>query len=88
MLADLLWLKGGRIAVVEVSRQVDRSDVERAERRGAALHSSGLSAVAVVIGRDWASEEAEQAARERTIEWRVGAEASEGYLEFRRCPPG
>lgn len=86
LLADILWLKGERIAVVEVSRQVDRSDVDRADRRAESLRSAGLPALAVAIGRDWASEEAERAAHERNIEWRVAEDASAGYLEFRRAP--
>jgi hypothetical protein len=85
-LADLLWQKGGRIAVVEVSRQVDRSDVERAARRAATLRAAGLDALPVVIGRDWTSDQAEAAARERFVEWRVAEEASQGYLDFRREP--
>jgi hypothetical protein len=85
-LADILWLKGDRIAVVEVSRQVDHSELERAERRAATLRSAGVPALAIVIGRDWATEEAERAARERSIEWRVGEDVSSGYLELRRSP--
>lgn len=85
-LADLLWLKGDRIAVVEVSRQVDVNDMDRANRRAGTLRSGGLPALAVVIGRDWASEEAERAVWNRGVEWRVGENASAGYQEFRREP--
>jgi hypothetical protein len=83
-LADLLWLKGERIAVVEVSAQVDRWDVERAVRRAAALRRGGLAAVPVVIGQGWASSEAAAEAAGQSVAWRVGGESSEGYLAFRR----
>jgi hypothetical protein len=83
-LTDLLWVKDDRIAVVEISRRIDHEDMERAERRAAVLRSGGLEAVGMVIGRDWASEEAERAARARPIEWRVGEDQSAGYLELRR----
>src|SRR5205814_440307 len=49
-LADLVWWKGEQTAVVEVSLQVDRQDVYRAERRAATLRQSGAQALAFVIG--------------------------------------
>src|SRR5207248_7257746 len=61
-LADLLWLKGERIAMVEISRRIDRDDMDRARRRAETLRAAGLPALAVVIGRDWVSEEDERAA--------------------------
>jgi hypothetical protein len=82
LLADTQWLKGDRIAVVEVSRQIDRTDVERARRRAAVFRRGGLDAFGMVIGRDWASEDTEAAVREDGVEWRVGEDASPGYLEF------
>jgi hypothetical protein len=86
-LADLLWMKGERVAVVEVSAQVDRWDVERASRRAAALKQAGIAALPVVIGQGWASSEAAAEAAGQSVEWRVGTEASGGYLDFRREPP-
>lgn len=86
LLADILWHKGERIAVAEVSRQVDLSAIDRAVRRAATLQSVGLPAFAIVIGRDWASEEAERAAHARAVEWRVGDDVSTGYRELRRAP--
>lgn len=84
LLADLLWRKGERVAVVEVSMQVDRADVDRADRRAATLRAAGIPAFGMVIGRDWTSDDAEDAARARSIEWRIGEDTSPGYLDFRR----
>jgi len=83
-LADLLWLKGERVAVVEISRQVDQWDIELARRRAATLRDGGLDVMPVVIGRDWASDAGEFLAQERAVEWRVAESGSAGYLEFRR----
>lgn len=85
-LADVLWLKGDRIAVAEVSMAVDRYDVERAELRAATLRRAGLDALPVVIGRGWATEDVESVARMSGVEWRVGADSSPGYLAYRRMP--
>src|SRR5438067_156152 len=71
-LADLLWLKGERIAVVGISRRIDQDDMDRARRRAETLRAAGLPAVAVVIGRDWVSEEDERAVWTTGVEWRVG----------------
>ncbi len=49
-LADLVWWKGEQMAMVEVSVQVDRQDVGRAERRAATLRRSGAPVMALVIG--------------------------------------
>jgi hypothetical protein len=57
-LADLsdLWL------AVEVSAVIDRNDIERAQRRAAALRQAGYMAVAAVAGEQ-RTEGAEEAAR-------------------------
>jgi hypothetical protein len=49
-LADVVWWKAGQIVLVEVSLQIDRQDVSRAERRAATLRKSGVSVRALVIG--------------------------------------
>jgi hypothetical protein len=83
-LADLIWWKGEQVAVVAVSLQVDRQDVSRAERRANTLKRSGLQAIAVVIGEQWATPEAREQAQVRQVEWKVDADLSEGFLSFRR----
>ena len=85
-LADLLWWKGEQIAVVEVSLQVNGEDIRRAAQRAATLRQAGATALAVVIGEDWATWEAQHRARASRVEWKVGAELSEGFLAFRRLP--
>ena len=82
--ADLLWWKGEQIAIVEVSLQVDRQDVSRAERCANTLKCSGTSAIAIVIGEQWATPEAREQAQIRHVEWKVDADLSEGFLSFRR----
>lgn len=85
-LADLIWLKGERFVVVEISYQVDRDDLERADRRAATLRMLGMPATGVVLGTAWCSEEAERAAFNHEVEWRVGSHSSKGYRELRRAP--
>ncbi len=83
-LADLIWWKGEQVAIIEVSLQVDRQDVSRAERRANTLKRSGAHAIAVVIGEQWATPEAREQAQVRQVEWAVDADLSEGFLSFRR----
>jgi hypothetical protein len=83
-LADLLWWKGEEVAVVEVSLQVDRQDVSRAEQRAATVRRSGAQVRALVIGEQWATAEAREQAQARRIDWKVDADISEGFLTFRR----
>jgi hypothetical protein len=83
-LADLIWWKGEQVAVVEVSLQVDRQDVSRAERRAHTLKRGGAHALAVVIGEHWATPEARAQAQVRQVEWKVAADLSEGFLAFCR----
>ena len=87
-LADLLWWKGEQVAVVEISLQVDGYDVLRAGKRAETLRRAGAQVLAVVIGRGWASVEARVEALTRQVEWKVGADLSEGFLTFRRVPSG
>jgi len=85
-LADLVWWKGEQIAVVEASLQVNGEDIRRAAQRAATLRQAGMTALAVVIGEDWVTWEAQQRAQASQVEWQVGAELSEGFLAFRRLP--
>jgi len=85
-LADLVWWKGEQTAVVEASLQVNGEDIRRAAQRAATLRQAGATALAVVIGEDWATWEAQQRAQASQVEWKVGAALSEGFLAFRRLP--
>jgi hypothetical protein len=84
LLADLVWWKGEQMAVVEVSVQVDRQDVTRAERQAATVRESGAPVIALVIGEQWATPEAREQAQLRQVNWKVGADLSDGFLTFRR----
>lgn len=83
-LADLVWWKGEQMAVVEVSVQVDRQDVTRAEQRAATVRESGAQVIALVIGEQWATPEAREQAQLRQVDRKVGADLSDGFLTFRR----
>jgi hypothetical protein len=85
-LADLLWWKGEQVAVVEISLQVNGYDVLRVDKRAETLRRAGVQALAVVLGRGWASVDARVEALSRQIEWKVGVDLSEGFLTFRRLP--
>ena len=85
-LADLVWWKAGRVAVVEVSRVVDESDVSRAVARAATLRRAGADTLAVVIGDAWDDEDARAWAQDEGAEWKVGDDLSEGLIAFRRLP--
>ncbi|HDH99662.1 MAG TPA: hypothetical protein ENF74_01585 [Firmicutes bacterium] len=86
-LADIIWWKGGKVAVVEVSLKVNGRDVERASNRAEVLRSVGVDAFGVVIGEDWDSLEARALARDRKVEWMVAGNPSEGFIAFRRIRP-
>jgi hypothetical protein len=86
-LSDLIWWKGERVAVVEVSLKVNGDDVRRAWRRAGTLQSAGIEALPVVVGEDWANLEVREWAGERGVEWIVGGIPSEGLLAFRRLLP-
>jgi hypothetical protein len=85
-LADLLWWKGEQLAVVEVSLQVNGQDVGRAAQRAATLRQAGAQAVAVVIGDAWATADSRDRALARRVEWKVGADLSEGFVALRQVP--
>jgi len=86
-LADLLWWKEDRLAVVEVSVQVNGEDVRRVVQRAETLRRGGVQAVAVVIGESWATLDTRERAHTLGVDWKVGADLSEGFLAFRRLAP-
>ena len=83
-LADLLWWKGDRVAVVEIAVQVNGEDVRRAVQRAKTLQQGGTQAMAMVIGENWATPDTRERARTLGIDWKVNADLSEGFLSFRR----
>ena len=83
-LADLLWWKGDRVAVVEIAVQVNGEDVRRAVQRAKTLQQGGAQAMAMVIGEDWATPDTRERVRTLGIDWKVSADLSEGFLGFRR----
>jgi hypothetical protein len=83
-LADLLWWKGDRVAVVEIAMQVNGEDVRRAVQRAKTLQQGGAQAMAIVIGESWATPDTRERARTLGIDWKVSADLSEGSLGFRR----
>ncbi len=83
LLADLIWWKGEEVAVVEISLKVDRYDIERATQRAAVLRQAGVPARGIVIGSEWATEEALEEAQRHRVDWLIGAEMSDGFRQFR-----
>ncbi len=87
-LADLIWWKGERWVVVEISREVNDYDVIRAAKRAATLRQANLEATGVVIGEEWAEPETPYQAKAKAVDWKVGADLSDGFLAFRRLVVG
>jgi hypothetical protein len=85
-LADLVWWKGERLAVVEVSLVVDEDDVNRARTRAETLRLSGADALAIVIGDAWDRGETRAWAEAHWVERKVGSDLSDGFIAFRRMP--
>jgi hypothetical protein len=85
--ADLVWWKGRKVAVVEISLKVNGDDVERARLRADTLRQAGLDAIPFVIGAEWAHPETPENARELGVEWRIGSEISDGVREFHAYTP-
>jgi hypothetical protein len=83
-LADLLWWKGDRVAVVEIAVQVNGEDVRWAVQRAKTLQQGGAQAMAMVIGEHWATPDTRERARPLGIDWKVSSDLSEGFLGFRR----
>jgi hypothetical protein len=93
-LADLIWRrpepvegwKGEQFVVVEASRVVNGNDVARAARRAGTLQRANVQAMGIVIGDEWTGPEIRQRAQASAIQWKVGDDFSEGWLDFRRRP--
>jgi hypothetical protein len=86
--ADLIWWKGDRVAVIEVSIKVNGRDVRRAAKRAQTLRAVGVDAFPVVIGQEWATPETQLNAQQEGVEWQVGDDFSDGLIEFRRIVLG
>ena len=85
-LADLLWRKGDKVALVEISWVVDEHDVLRASKRAATLRRAGTDALPVVLGNAWAAGEVRWVAGVEQVAWRVGTDVSDSYVAYRRLP--
>lgn len=83
-LADLIWWKGDRFALAEVSLKVNGSDVRRAKRRAAILRQAGVEVLPVVVGSEWAHPETQQLAQQEGVAWRVGSQYSPELVEYHR----
>ena len=77
--ADLIWWKGDRVAVIEVSIKVNGRDVRRAAKRAQTLRAVGVDAFPVVIGQEWATPETQLNAQQEGVEWKVGDDFSDGF---------
>jgi hypothetical protein len=86
-LADLIWWKGDRLVVAEVSSVVDEYDVLRAQARTAALRRAGADVLPVVIGEAWDGDHPQKLAQERGVAWKVGDDLSESFIAYRRLQP-
>jgi hypothetical protein len=86
--ADLIWWKGDRVAVIEVSIKVNGRDVRRAAKRAQTLRAVGVDAFPVVIGQESATPETQLNAQQEGVEWKVGDDFSDGLIEFRRIVLG
>lgn len=83
-LTDLIWWKGERVAVVEVSLKVNGEDVQRAHARARTLREAGVDAFPLVIGEEWAHPESRALAEQLQVAWKVDDDVSQDYIEFRR----
>ena len=84
LVADLVWWRGNRYCVVEISVKVDDYDISRAKARAETLRLAGVEVMPVVIGSAWAYDDARAEALKAGVEWRVGKEYSQGLIEYRR----
>jgi hypothetical protein len=84
--ADLLWRKGDKVAVVEVSTIIDESDVRRAHERAETLRRVGVDAIGVLIGDNWVHGEIRYLADVFKLAWRVGNDVSDAYIAYCRLP--
>jgi len=68
LLADLIWWKGDRVMVTEVSLKVDAQDVRRAVARARTLRQVGINATPTVIGREWAIPDTQALTQQEGVE--------------------
>jgi hypothetical protein len=87
-LADLVWWKGGRVAVAEVSIVVDNDDVFRAQARADTLRRAGSDALPIVIGQSWSDLGALGLAQQFRVAYWVGRDLSDSFIEFRQLESG
>ena len=85
--ADLIWWKGERVALAEISVKVDRHDVRRAKQRAETLRRAGLAVTPVVIGAQWAHRQTPKIAQREGVESVVKGVYSQGVIDFRRYHP-
>jgi hypothetical protein len=85
--ADLVWWKGERVALAEISVKVDRNDVRRAKLRAETLRRAGLTVTPVVIGAQWAHRQTPKIAQREGVESVVKGVYSQGVIDFRRYRP-
>jgi hypothetical protein len=85
--ADLIWWKGERVALAEISVKVDRHDVRRAKQRAETLRRAGLAVTPVVIGAQWAHRQTPKIAQREGVESVVKGVYSQGVIDFRRYRP-
>lgn len=82
-LSDILWWKGERVALVEVSLKVNGEDIRRARLRADTLREAGVDVLPIVIGEEWATPESRALAEQEGVAWKVGDELSPSLMEFR-----
>jgi hypothetical protein len=85
-LADLIWWKGNRVVVAEVSLKLDPSDVRRAKKRATTLQQAGVQAIPLVIGEEWVHAQVREIAQQQGVEWYLPGDMSAGFLAFRNLP--
>jgi K+/H+ antiporter YhaU regulatory subunit KhtT len=85
-LADIIWWKGTKVLIGEVSYSIDRHDVLRILQRARTLRQVGVDAIPFVAGNGWATPEAEFLAQELGVEWMIDSTPSAGLIAFRKLP--
>ncbi|MCS7066311.1 MAG: hypothetical protein NZL85_08575 [Fimbriimonadales bacterium] len=84
--ADIIWWKGDKVLIGEVSLKIDRHDVLRVLQWAQTLRSAGVDVTPFVAGTEWATPEAQQLAQERGVEWLIDSTPSPGLIAFRQLP--
>ena len=85
-LADVIWWKGTKVLIGEVSHNIDRHDVLRILQRAITLRQVGVDATPFVAGNGWATPEAEVLAQDLGVEWLIDSKPSAGLIAFRQLP--